>query len=147
MLTRLTVVILSQYIHILNHDVIQLRLISCYVSCISIKMLKVETTQMFANFWMNNAIVAQSLSCALLSWWFHELQHTRLPFTLSQSLLKLMSIESMIPSNHLNLCRPLLLLLSIFSSISVFSNESALHIRWPKYWSWYMHEKSSKTVF
>src|SRR5574342_56863 len=46
-----------------------------------------------------------------------------------------MSIESMMPSNHLILCRPLLLLPSIFSSIRVFSNESALHIRWPKYWS------------
>ena len=46
-----------------------------------------------------------------------------------------MSIESVMPSNHLILCRPLLLLPSIFSSIRVFSNESALHIRWPKYWS------------
>ena len=48
---------------------------------------------------------------------------------------KPMSIESVIPSNHLILCRPLLLLLSIFPSIRVFSNESALRIRWPKYWS------------
>ena len=53
----------------------------------------------------------------------------------SQSLLKLMSIESVMPSSHLILCRPLLLLSSIFPSIRVFSNESALHIRWPKYWS------------
>ena len=51
------------------------------------------------------------------------------------SLLKLMSIESVMPSNHLITCRPLLLLPSIFPSIRVFSNESALHIRWPKYWS------------
>ena len=51
------------------------------------------------------------------------------------SLLKLMSIESMMPSNHLILCHPLLLLLSIFPSIRIFSSESALHIRWPKYWS------------
>ena len=58
-----------------------------------------------------------------------------LSFTISQSLLKLTSIESMIPSNHLILCRPLFLLLSIFPSIRVFSNESALGIRWPKYWS------------
>ena len=56
-------------------------------------------------------------------------------FPVSLSLLKLMSIESMMPSNHLILCRPLLLLPSIFPSIRVFSNESALHIRWPKYWS------------
>ena len=55
--------------------------------------------------------------------------------TNSRSLLKLMSIESVMPSNHLILCCPLLLPPSIFSSIRVFSNESALHIRWPKYWS------------
>jgi len=53
----------------------------------------------------------------------------------SQSLLKLMSIESLMPSNHLILCCPLLLLPSIFPSIRVFSSESALRIRWPKYWS------------
>ena len=58
-----------------------------------------------------------------------------LSFRNSWSLLKHMSIESVMPSNHLILCRPLLLLLSIFPSIRVFSNESALHIRWPKYWS------------
>ena len=52
-----------------------------------------------------------------------------------RSLLKLMSIELVMPSNHLILCRPLLLLPSIFPSIRVFSNESALWIRWPKYWS------------
>ena len=56
-------------------------------------------------------------------------------FTISQSLLKLMSIESVIPSNYLILCHPLLLLPSIFPSIRVFSNESALCIRWSKYWS------------
>ena len=53
----------------------------------------------------------------------------------SQSLLKLMSIESVMPPNHLILCHPLLLLPSIFPNIRVFSSESALHIRWPKYWS------------
>ena len=58
-----------------------------------------------------------------------------LSITNSQSLLKLMSIESVMPSNHLILCHPLLLLPSIFPSIRVFSNESALHIRWPSYWS------------
>ena len=58
-----------------------------------------------------------------------------LSFTNSWILLKLMSIESVMPSNHLILCRPVLLLPSIFPSIRVFSNESALHIRWPKYWS------------
>ena len=58
-----------------------------------------------------------------------------LSFTISQSLLKLMSIELVMPSNHLILCRPLLLPPSIFPSIRDFSNESVLHIRWPKYWS------------
>ena len=57
-----------------------------------------------------------------------------LSFTISQSLLKLMSIEPVTPSNHLILCHPLLLLPSIFPSIKVFSSESAVHIRWPKYW-------------
>ena len=65
----------------------------------------------------------------------HGLGHTRLPCPFSQSLLKLMSIESVKPSNHLILCCPLLLLLSIFPSIRVFSSESVLRIRWPKYWS------------
>ena len=55
--------------------------------------------------------------------------------TNSQSLLKLMSIESVMPSNNLIFCCPLLLLPSIFPSIRVFSNESVLHIRWPEYWS------------
>ena len=58
-----------------------------------------------------------------------------LNITISRSLLKLMSVESVMPSNHLILCRPLLLLPSIFLSIRVFSSESVLHIRWPKYWS------------
>ena len=58
-----------------------------------------------------------------------------LSITNSRSSPKPMSIESVMPSNHLILCRPLLLLPSIFSSIRVFSNESAHHIRWPKYWS------------
>ena len=65
----------------------------------------------------------------------YELHHTRLPCpSLSPSLLKLMSTESVMPSSHLILC-PLLLLPSVFPSIRVFSNESALHNRWPKYWS------------
>ena len=57
------------------------------------------------------------------------------PITNSQSFLRLMSMESVMPSNHLILCLPLLLSLSIFPSIRVFSRESVLHIRWPKYWS------------
>ena len=67
----------------------------------------------------------------------HGLQHSQasLSFTISQSWLKLMSMESVMPSNHLIPCRPILLLLSIFPSIRVFSSELTLHIRWPKYWS------------
>ena len=60
---------------------------------------------------------------------------TSLSFTISRSLLKLMSTESVMPSNHLFLCHPLLLQPSIFRNIRVFSSESALLIRWPKYWS------------
>ena len=58
-----------------------------------------------------------------------------LSFTISQSFLKLMSIELVMPSNHLILCRPFLLLPSVCPSLRVFSNESVLHIRWPEYWS------------
>ena len=60
------------------------------------------------------------------------------------SLLKLMSVESVMPSNHLILCRPLLLPPSIFPSIRVFSNESVLHIKWPKYWSFNFNISPSK---
>ena len=66
-----------------------------------------------------------------------------LSITNSQSLFKLMSIESVMPSNHLILCHPLLLLPAIFPSIRVFSNESVLHIRWPKYWSFSFSISSS----
>ena len=66
-----------------------------------------------------------------------------LSFTVSESLLKLMSIESVMPSNHLILCHPLLLLPSIFPSIRVFSNESMLLMRWPKYWSFSFSINSS----
>ena len=66
-----------------------------------------------------------------------------LSITNSQSLLKLMSIKSVMPCNHLILCHPLLLLPSICSSIRVFSNESVLHIRWPKYWSFSFSISSS----
>ena len=67
-----------------------------------------------------------------------------LSFTISWSLLKLMSVESVMPSSHLILCHPLLLLPSIFPSIRVFFNESALLIRWPKYWSFSFSINPSK---
>ena len=76
-------------------------------------------------------------NCSVLSnsLWPHGLKHTRIPSTFSQSLLRLMSIESVMPSNHLILCYHLLLLPSIFPSFRVFSIKSALCIRWPEYWS------------
>ena len=79
------------------------------------------------------------------SWRPRELQHTRLPCpSLSPTVsLKLMSIELVVLSNHLNLCHPLLLLPSIFPSIRVFSNELVLLIRWPKYWSFSFSISSS----
>ena len=66
---------------------------------------------------------------------FNTILPAEMSFTISWNLLKFMSVESVMPSNHLVLCHPLLLLPSIFLSIRVFSNEMALHIRWPKYWS------------
>ena len=62
-------------------------------------------------------------------------RQSSLSFGISQSLLRFMSVDSVMPSNHLIFCCPLLLLPSVFPSIRVFSNESALHVRWPKYWS------------
>ena len=80
--------------------------------------------------------VVQSISHVLLfaTAWLHQSQ-SPLSSTVSRSLLKVLSIEPVMPYNHLILCRPLLFLLSIFPSIWVFSNELALRIRWPKYWS------------
>ena len=81
-----------------------------------------RTVQLFSHFWL--FVTPWTTAC-----------QASLSITDSQSLLKLMSIESVMPSNHLILCRPLLLQPSIFPSIRVFSNESVLHITWPKYWS------------
>ena len=83
-----------------------------------------------------NAVAVQPLSrVQLFSTPSTAACQASLSFTISLSLLKLMSTESLKSSNHLILCHPLLLLPSIFPSIRVFSNESALCIRWPKYWS------------
>ena len=84
------------------------------VHCSSVQSL--SRVQLFATPWT----AAHQASLSITNFW---------------NLLKLMSIESVIPSNHLFLCRPLLLPPSIFPSIRVFSNESVLHIRWKKYWS------------
>ena len=86
----------------------------------------------------------QSLSCVrLFATPWNAARQASLSITNSWSLPKLISIESVMPSNHLILCRPLLLLPSIFPSIMVFSNESALRIRWPKYWSFSFNTSSS----
>ena len=80
--------------------------------------------------------VVQSFTCVqLFATPWPAANQASLSFTNSQSFLKLTSIESMMPSNHLTLCCPLLLLPLIFPRIRVFSNESVLHIRWQKYWS------------
>ena len=84
----------------------------------------------------NEIVVVQSLSCVWLFGTPRTTAHqASLFFTSSQSFLKLMSIESVMPPNHLILCHPLFLQPSTLFSIRVFSNESVLRIRWPKYWS------------
>ena len=94
-------------------------------------------------------VVFQSLSRVWLfvTPWTAALQAS-LSFTISQTLLKLKSIELVMPSNHLTLSHPLLLLPSILPSIRVFSNEWALCIRWPKYWSFSINKinKADKTL-
>ena len=85
---------------------------------------------------MDAYVVVQSLNLVrLFATPWTAARQASLFITNSRSLLKLMSMESVIPSNHLVLCHPLLLLPSIFPNIGVFSSQSALHIRWPKYWS------------
>ena len=84
--------------------------------------------------WLLLLLLSRSVKSNSATSWTAACQAS-LSFTISQSLHKLMSIELMIPSNHLVLCCPLLLLPSIFPSIRVFSNKSALCIRWPKYWN------------
>ena len=92
--------------------------------------LHIDSERSLSSVQFSRSVVSDSL-------WPHGLQHTKLPCpspTNSWSLLKLMSIESVMPSNHLILCRPLLLWPSVLPSIRVFSNESVFHIRWPKDW-------------
>ena len=100
---------------------------------IPVHLHKKKTGQIFCLFF---DILVQSLNYVQLFAmpWTAACQAS-LSFTISQSLLTVMSIESMMPSSHLILCHPLLCLPSIFPSIKVFSNGSALCFRWPKYWS------------
>ena len=84
---------------------------------------------------INFVIVLQLLSrVRLFATPWTAARQASLSIIISQSLFKFISIEPMMPSNHLILCCPLLLLPSLFPSIKVFSNESSLHVRWPKYW-------------
>ena len=105
---------------------------------------------------METEFISMAISLVLLlfsyqvlsdSLWLHGLQHARppCPFTVCQSLLKLLSTELVMPSNYLILCCPLLLLPSIFPSIKVFSKDSVLRIRWLKYWSFSFSISPSKT--
>ena len=104
-----------------------------YIQCIVIR---------YSHF---NYSSVQSLSCVwrLATPWIAA-RHASLFVTNSRSSLKLMSIESVMPSSHLILCRPLLLLPPIPPSIRVFSNESTFHMRWPKYWSFSFYISPSK---
>ena len=93
-------------------------------------------------------VVVQSLNCVQLFVTPSTAAcQASLSFTTFWSLLKLMSIESVMPSNHLILCHPHLLLPSIFPSIRVFSNELALRIRWPKYWSFSISPSNEYSEF
>ena len=106
----------SRSIHVVANGILSFLWLSNIPSCMLVFAPSLSRVQLFAAPW--TAARQASLS-----------------FTISQSLLKLMSIESVMPSNHLILCRRLLLLPPILPSIRVFSSESALSIRWPKYWS------------
>ena len=112
-----------------------LKYVTWFMSCIAVWKLSggYEWQKSDKLLWRVSSV--QSLSCVrlLVTPWTTAHQAS-LSITNPQSLLKLMSIELVMPSSHLTLCRPLLYLPSIFPSIRVFSNESALHIRWPKYW-------------
>ena len=97
------------------------------------------------SYYFQNVAVVQSQSCLTLVTPWPAAHHTSLSFTISQSLLRVMSIETMMPSNPFILCRPLLLMPSIFPSIRVFSSESALHIQWPQYYSFNFSISSSRS--
>ena len=84
---------------------------------------------------MENQFSLVAQSCQLFATPWTAVWQASLSITNSQSLLKLMPVESVMPSNHLILCCPFFLLLSVFPSIRLFSNEPVLRIRWPKYWS------------
>ena len=120
------------YVHFCGQPIPQVQNYSiCVVICMNRTAALTGQSSGFTQF-----SSAQLLSCVQLfvTPWTAACQAS-LSITNFWSLLKLMSIELVMPSNHLILCHPLLLLPSIFPSIRVFSNESVLHVRWPKYWS------------
>ena len=86
-------------------------------------------------FWYSNLLIFSHYVMSESATAWTAARQISLSLTISQNLLKLMSIELVMPSNHLILCYSFLLLLSVFPSIRIFSNESVLHIRWSKYWS------------
>ena len=94
-----------------------------------------EISSSLVNYYSNNAVVRLPSRVRLFATPWTAACQASLSLTISRSLSKFMSIASVMPSNHLILCRPLLLLPSIFPSIRVFSSEMALLMRWPKYWS------------
>ena len=119
-----------------SHDVASTYL-SCPTYSLSSHMVYPSPAELFSSVQFSHSVMSDSLQP-------HELQHTRPPCpSSSQSLLKLMPTESVTPSSHLILCRPLLLLPPIPPSIRVFSNESTLRMRWPKYWSFSFSISSS----
>ena len=116
---------------------------------------RIQTDTVCIKDWVNLMFliigISIQFSCSVMSdslWppWIAEHQAS-LSFTNSQSLPNLMSIESVMPSNHLILCYPLLLLPSISPSIRAFSNESVLRIRWPRYWSFSFSISPSNLTF
>ena len=114
--------------------------LQCWEQNVGIKFLSRETNyeaitiiQMLDEFLSSVQFSRSAMSASLRPPWTAACQAS-LSITNSRNLPKLMFLESVMPSNHLILCRPSLLLPSIFPSIRVFSNESVLHIRWPKYW-------------
>ena len=123
---------LKSYLSLVSLSLCQSQWINLPMSTVGLR----HATSSCDSYALCTSVSVQSLSCV---WVFATLWtaacQASLSITNSRSSPKFMSIESVMPSNHLILCRPLLLLPSIFPSIRVFSNESVLHIRWPKYWS------------
>ena len=135
----------SRFIHINTNDPVLFLFMAEYYHIVCVCVYTSSATSwlcskcaMIAQKYLSflNCVVVQSLShVRLFATPWTAARQASLSFNISWSLLKFMSIKSVMPANLLILCHPLLLLPSVFPSIKVFSNESVLHIRWPKYWS------------